>query len=215
MSRQPVYEDILKLARERPGSLFLDVGCCTGGDVKRLVADGWPAGQAICTDIQAGAQFVCSSDLSPLTNSTEFWDVGHRTFKSTPATCLIKFIVGDVLDDAFLTPAPVSTAPLDVAGLTSLTSLHGRLSVIFIYAVFHAFDGAQQAQLAQRLASLLSPEPSSARNPARLRQARAGTSGRAGRCSSCSATAPRAERACEKAYLGQMRWRRGGGAGGG
>ena len=30
VSRQPVYEDILKLARERPGVLFLDIRCCTG-----------------------------------------------------------------------------------------------------------------------------------------------------------------------------------------
>lgn len=50
---------------------------------------------------------------------------------------------------------------MDLASLTSLTPLRGRLSAIHASSFFHLFSEDQQAQLARLLASLLSPEPGS------------------------------------------------------
>ena len=107
--------------------------------------------------------FRASLDLIEV--CTEFWDIGHKVFKSTPESFPVKFIAGDAFDDAFLVRAPVATAPpsdaLDLASITSLTPLHGRLAAIHASSFFHLFGEAQQAELARRLASLLSPTPGS------------------------------------------------------
>ena len=93
--------------------------------------------------------------------------MGHKVFRSTPESFPVKFIPGDAFDDAFLAPGPIVTKalndepPVDVAALTSLTPLRGRLSAIHASSFFHLFSESQQRELAHRLASLLSPEPGS------------------------------------------------------
>lgn len=98
--------------------------------------------------------------------TTEFWDLGHKLFKSTPESFSVPFLAGDVFDSKFLeVAAPVSTAHTTpsppLKDLQSLTPLNGRLSAIHASAFFHLFDEEKQLQLAKALAGLLSPEPGS------------------------------------------------------
>ena len=97
----------------------------------------------------------------------EFWDIGHKVFKSTPETFPVKFLPGDVFDQSFFTSGSIVTEglgndpPLNVAALSSLTPLRGKLSSIHASSFFHLFNEDQQTELAHKLGSLLSPEPGS------------------------------------------------------
>lgn len=97
----------------------------------------------------------------------EFWDIGHKVFKSTPESFPVKFVPGNIFDKSFLEPGPIITetpvnqAAVELTSLTTLTPLRGRLSAIHAGAFFHLFSEEQQAQLAHLLGSLLSPEPGS------------------------------------------------------
>ncbi|TCD62950.1 hypothetical protein EIP91_006213 [Steccherinum ochraceum] len=149
ISRYPAYQDLLRLGRERKGSLFLDVGCCFGNDVRKAVHDGFPMDQAI------------ASDLRP-----EYWDLGHKLFRTTPEEFPVPFLPGDIFDPNFLQIAPPATsAPTtsnpSLKDLRSLTPLNGRLSALHSSAFFHLFDEAQQFAVAKAFAGLLSPEPGS------------------------------------------------------
>jgi hypothetical protein len=138
------------LGRTRAHAILLDIGCCFGNDLRKAVADGFPRGGCI------------ASDLRP-----EFWAFGHRLFRSDAALFPVPFVAGDALDAAFLEPrAPLpadapSASPPDLAALSTLRPLHGRVSAIHASSFFHLFDEAQQAYLARALAPLLSPEPGS------------------------------------------------------
>ena len=84
-------------------------------------------------------------------------------YRSTPENFPATFLVGDVLDDAFLpsgkilTKAPETPCP-DFHSLTSFRPLTGRVSVIYIARFFHLFNEGEQVEVACKLASLLSPE---------------------------------------------------------
>ncbi|KAF8209026.1 hypothetical protein K438DRAFT_1811592 [Mycena galopus ATCC 62051] len=152
MASFPAYDAVLKLSREREGAILLDVGCCFGTDVRKVVRDGYPP------------ENVIASDIVP-----DFWDIGHELFKSTPDTFPVVFLPGNALDTQFLAPFPPLAAPSEITpatlhplvGLTSLTPLRGRISVIHISLVFHLFSEEQQFHLARSLAGLLSPLPGS------------------------------------------------------
>ena len=92
-----------------------------------------------------------------------FWDLGHKLFKTTPETYPAKFLVGDMFDDAHLSPTtPVPSGPQPpVASVNSLTELRGHTSVIYASALFHLFDEEKQLELGKRLAALLDPRPGS------------------------------------------------------
>ncbi|KAF5389546.1 hypothetical protein D9757_004164 [Collybiopsis confluens] len=147
----PNYNHALSLSRTRQNAIFLDVGCCVGNALRKIVADGWPAQNTIGTDLYR-----------------EFWDVGHELFKSTPNSFPAHFIPGDLFDDAVLTTAPISSDPQEsdlklakLQNLTSLTPLRHRVSVIYACNLFHLFTAERQVELAKRLASLLEPSSGS------------------------------------------------------
>ncbi|KIP07663.1 hypothetical protein PHLGIDRAFT_412077 [Phlebiopsis gigantea 11061_1 CR5-6] len=149
ISRLPAYPQLLRLGKERPGALFLDLACCVGNDVRKAVADGFPVNQAL------------ASDLHP-----EFWEMGHKLFMTTPETFPVPFIEADAFDSAYLAPSPLPTAeptaPLPpLSELKTLTPLVGRLAAIHTSAFFHLFPEEKQLELAKRIAPLLSPEPGS------------------------------------------------------
>ena len=79
---------------------------------------------------------------------TEFWELGHKLFRSNPASFPATFVPGDALTDAHLAEHPILptsspptvTAPLpDLHSLTSLNPLAGRVTAIYCGAVFHLF----------------------------------------------------------------------------
>ena len=44
----------MKLGKERPNALFLDMACCVGNDTRKVIADGFPASQVVASDLFAG-----------------------------------------------------------------------------------------------------------------------------------------------------------------
>jgi len=150
MSRiQPAYPRLLKIGKERKGAIFLDIGCCFGNDLRKAIADGFPAENAIASDLHE-----------------EFLQLGHQLFKTTPEQLPAHFIPGNALSQEFLKTVPpfysLSETPVaDLSTLTTLSPLHGHVSVILASSFFHLFDEPQQLELARALAGLLSPEPGS------------------------------------------------------
>ncbi|EGN92922.1 hypothetical protein SERLA73DRAFT_190280 [Serpula lacrymans var. lacrymans S7.3] len=144
LTRHWVYEDVLKLGKTGDDNFFLDIGCCMGTDVRKLVVDGYPPNKVIASDL-------CS----------EFWDIGKKLFKADAEGDKIRFIQEDIteLDPKALEsmPSPDNT----LAAPNTLSDLHQRCSVIHISYVFHFFSKEQQYNLACTLASLLSPKPGS------------------------------------------------------
>ena len=92
-----------------------------------------------------------------------FWDLGHKLFRTTPATFPAKFLAGDAFDDAHLSlTAPIiSGSPPPVASVNTLTELRGHISVIHASALFHLFNEEKQFELSKRMAALLDPRPGS------------------------------------------------------
>lgn len=150
ISRFAVYDEVLKLGRERPGAILLDLGCCFGNDARKAVADGFPMSQVIASDLRS-----------------EFWDLGHELFRDNAETCTLRFVQGDVFSDGFVDPTSETSTTSDDDVLSrcvsqaSLNPLRGRVSAVHASAFFHLFNAAQQRQLAIRCAALLSAEPGS------------------------------------------------------
>ncbi|CCM06727.1 uncharacterized protein FIBRA_09021 [Fibroporia radiculosa] len=149
ISRLPAYKQLLELGQKRAGAMFLDIGCCFGNDVRKAIVDGFPAHQALASDLKA-----------------EFWDLGHHLFNSTPSSFPVKFLPGDALDAAFLEPGPIFTSPPAEAApalttLETLSPLRGHVSAIHASSFFHLFDEPTQTALSRAVAGLLSPEPGS------------------------------------------------------
>ncbi|KAG1750827.1 hypothetical protein EDB19DRAFT_1893347 [Suillus lakei] len=149
LSSLSVYEHILKLGRERPNAVLLDIGCCFGVDARKAAADGFPAKNIIASDIQS-----------------EFLQLSHELFKTTPASYPGCLLPGDAFDPAFLSIAEpsndVSPAPaIDLSSLKSLNPLHGRISAINAIGFFHLFNEEKQLHVAKALAGLLSAQPGS------------------------------------------------------
>ncbi|CDO70894.1 hypothetical protein BN946_scf184829.g2 [Trametes cinnabarina] len=145
----PAYEKVLKLGKERAGAILLDVGCCFGDDVRKAAADGFPAKQIVATDLHP-----------------EYWNLGHKLFRSTKESFPATFVPGDVFDPAHIEVIPPldatpSELPPDLSSLTSLNPLRGHVSVIHASSFFHLFDEETQERVARALASLLSPLPGS------------------------------------------------------
>ncbi|EMD41446.1 hypothetical protein CERSUDRAFT_90010 [Gelatoporia subvermispora B] len=149
IAKLPAYPHLLKLGTERPGAIYLDIGCCLGYDARKAISDGFPVSQVVTSDIRS-----------------EFWEVGHALFRSTPETFPVPFLPGNAFDQDFLkrvAPSyePPSTPAPDLHSLTSLTPLLGHVSAIHASAFIHLFNETQQYQIAESLAGLLSPEPGS------------------------------------------------------
>ncbi|KAF9446310.1 hypothetical protein P691DRAFT_708864 [Macrolepiota fuliginosa MF-IS2] len=152
ISRQPIYQRVLQLSKERPGALLLDIGCCFGNDIRKAVSDGWPVQHALASDLRTG-----------------FWEYGHELFRSTPETFPAAFIAGDAFDPAMILPRepfyidspPIHPRPTELHSLISLNPLQGHITAIHASSFFHLFDGNKQSELARQMATLLSTETGS------------------------------------------------------
>ncbi|EJD47004.1 hypothetical protein AURDEDRAFT_62737 [Auricularia subglabra TFB-10046 SS5] len=146
VTKPAAYGHILKLGRERPGVLFLDIGCCFGTDSRKLVDDGFPASQVVASDYHA-----------------DFWDLGNALFKTTNNKCGIRFISGDVFSDSVIDASgtPLTAPPTSLAQVDSLTPLLGHITAIYASSFFHLFSEERQRLLARRLFALLRPQSGS------------------------------------------------------
>lgn len=88
-------------------------------------------------------------------DSSEFWDLGHKLFRSSSTSFPATFIHADLLDEAQLTPGPPSNDAPDLANLSSLNQLRGHVTAIHAAALFHLFPEEKQRALALALGSLL------------------------------------------------------------
>jgi hypothetical protein len=82
MTWLPAYKRVRELYKERPGAIFVDIGCgcerpklitmadhCfdftykkkkVGQDLRKLSADGWPAENLVAVDVREGTYFSSS-----------------------------------------------------------------------------------------------------------------------------------------------------------
>ncbi|KAH8117790.1 hypothetical protein DFH11DRAFT_1570697 [Phellopilus nigrolimitatus] len=136
MSMNRIYPAVLAAARTSPDSLFLDLGCCMGTDVRKLVLDGYPATRVAGCDLRR-----------------TFIDAGHALFADRD-TCRIAFFTSDIFTLDLADPDPRASAPrLDA--VRSLDELRGRLDHVYAGALFHLFGEGTQRAIAVRLARLL------------------------------------------------------------
>ncbi|KAK0459031.1 uncharacterized protein EV420DRAFT_1541956 [Desarmillaria tabescens] len=144
ISRQPCYQQLLNLGKDRKGAVYADIGCCFGNDPRKAVADGFPVEQVI------------ASDLHP-----EFWELGHRLFKSTAETFPARFIPADIFQLKGLTKEDAPSSIPELFQVQSLAELRGNISAIHTSSFFHLFDEEGQFEIAKIMAALLSSEPGS------------------------------------------------------
>ncbi|KAF9240246.1 hypothetical protein BU15DRAFT_61573 [Melanogaster broomeanus] len=147
--RNPAYEDILKIGREREDAILLDIGCCFSVDSRKAAADGFPACNIVASDLKQ-----------------EFLALSNALFNTSKDTYPGHFVAGDIFDPVVLSVALPSRGVLpsprpDLSALTSLNPLCGRCSVINASAFFHLFTEEKQLHVARALAGLLSSEPGS------------------------------------------------------
>lgn len=141
--------------------------CQVGVDVRKAVTDGFPVENALGSDLHPGrTRSPHRSKCSVLTWMAEYWDLGHKLFKTTAKEFPAHFIGGDAFSPDFFETAPVfdstpNTPAPALSSLQTLTPMNGRVSAIHASSFFHLFDEAKQFELARKLAGLLSPEPGS------------------------------------------------------
>jgi len=104
-------------------AIFLDLGCCLGQDLRKLVYDGAPVSR------------LYGADLQP-----EFIDHGYELWRD---------------EDKF--PRDHFIAPADVFDTSSnaLQQLDGKVSILYVSAVFHLFKLEEQVAIARRCLKLL------------------------------------------------------------
>ena len=154
MSTHPVYEKVISLLRSashkvntdpnsKPtgsegemlvgdGPIFLDLGCCIGQDLRKLLLDcsaSMPSPPSLTSR-------VYGADLLP-----EFIDAAYALFKD-----------GAVMPRSqFVAPADV----FDAAEGNALSRLDGMVDVLHVGAFFHLFDLTRQRMVARRCLRLL------------------------------------------------------------
>lgn len=159
-AKSPVYPSVLSIGRNDPSAIYLDLGCFTGTDSRKVVADGWPAARVIGSDLRR-----------------EWFELGWKLY-GDKERCGVTFLAGDVFDEAFLATSEEhddddggdeeeeatrlsekasSTSSPDLRSLRSLNPLRGRIRCISAFSFFHLFDREPQLVLARKLAALLGP----------------------------------------------------------
>lgn len=170
LSRHPQYPAVLSILRgeskvhslssppspsSQPPQL-LDIGCCLGQDLRKLVFDGIPSSQLIGLDLQKG-----------------FIELGYELFRDR-GRFDARFCVADMLTSeakealaatSTLDPQAQNTEkeserePTASDALLPLSSLRTRFSVVAANSFFHLFNYADQLTIAVRVAQLMRPVP--------------------------------------------------------
>ncbi|KAK0453979.1 uncharacterized protein EV420DRAFT_1481710 [Desarmillaria tabescens] len=133
ISRHPSYQQFLNIGKEHQGVNHANIRSCStvGNNVQKAVVDGYPVQQAIATDLYP-----------------EFWDLGHKLFKSIPESILALFIPADIFELKDLVKQPIVSNP-KLSKVQSSTELSGNISAI------------HELELTEIMAGLLSSTPGS------------------------------------------------------
>jgi len=126
-----MYKVVLEQAKAAPADAvpkLVDVGCCMGTDLRRLLLDGYPSDRSSPT--------LIGCDLR-----AEFIQCGHELYQDGPTSdkpVPITFFQSDLFDER-----------------ATLFSLKGQANYIHTAMVFHLFDQETQLKMAERLVDLL------------------------------------------------------------
>ncbi|PSR90483.1 hypothetical protein PHLCEN_2v4901 [Hermanssonia centrifuga] len=140
MSQNPIYPKVLESGKAG-NTIFIDLGCCMGSDVRKLVADGYPASNVLGCDLRQ-----------------EFIDCGHN-FYNDSETCKIRFFTSDIFEVPYPFSAESALAFTGISQVTGLLQLREAVTHFYTGALFHLFDEATQYALALRVAMLLKRKP--------------------------------------------------------
>ncbi|KAF9567989.1 hypothetical protein CPC08DRAFT_702809 [Agrocybe pediades] len=152
MQRNKIYPHIIEYAQKAPADkapVVLDLGCCMGTDLRKLVQDGYPTNKTNTN--------VYGVDLLP-----DFVSEGYKLYRDGPETSTptpIKFFA----DDIFTVPL-TADGPIAEGTASSLKDLRGKIDILYAGALFHLFDEEKQFALAERLAVLINTKYSADRN---------------------------------------------------
>jgi len=135
MSDNPVYPEVIR-AGQIGTTVFLDLGCCMGTDVRKLVDDGYPGSKVFGCDLRQ-----------------TFIDAGYDLFHDA-GTCKIHFFTSDIFD-VQVTPPSGPPPVANFSSVTELKQLRGAIDHFYAGALFHLFNESTQHAIALRVASTL------------------------------------------------------------
>lgn len=126
ISLDPIYPTVLSRLKDSssPPQTLLDLGCCFGQDIRRLVADGAPS------------EDLYGADLRP-----EYLELGYELFRDK-GRLNAHFLVGDVFDDG------------EGEGGNELKKLDGKIDIIHAASFLHLFTWDEQVQVGMRMVRL-------------------------------------------------------------
>ncbi|CAK7204340.1 hypothetical protein SEUCBS139899_007095 [Sporothrix eucalyptigena] len=128
--RGDLYNRLLKELKTQPGSRFLDIGCCLGQDIRKLVYDGAPASSV------AGAEL-----------NGAFIDLGYDLFRDRDSTAGQMVIVS-----ANILESPTGPS-------SPLHSLVGQFSAVQLGMLLHLFTWEEQITAFENTLVLLRGQP--------------------------------------------------------
>ncbi|KXS20536.1 hypothetical protein M427DRAFT_119692 [Gonapodya prolifera JEL478] len=160
IATNPVYASVLQTRMSTPNDVslpFLDLGTCFGNDLRKLSLDGYP-----------------ESDLFGLDVDEQFWKLGLELYDSPihgdrveegAAGSKLTYLLGDILDDTFLTPDTSETSateslPFPITRNYSprnIDHLKGHFRFIHAGSLLHLFTKSTVPLLLRKTLSLLQP----------------------------------------------------------
>ncbi|CAF9935016.1 MAG: hypothetical protein ALECFALPRED_006214 [Alectoria fallacina] len=127
ISLHPLYPTVLaRLKDSSPPQTFLDLGCCFGQDIRRLVADG------------AHGENLYGADLR-----LEFLELGYELFRDK-GSLKAHFLEGDVFEEGD-----------GAEGGKGLSKLDGKIDVIYAASFLHLFAWEEQVRAGTRMVRLM------------------------------------------------------------
>lgn len=129
-TRGEIYTDIIR--RTQRGQRFLDVGCCLGQDVRKLVHDGAPS------------QNVAGLDLNQ-----QFLDLGHQLFRDADSD--LTFMQADILDGGDGGDGG------DGSRWACERGMREAIDVIHLGMLLHMFNWEQQVQAFRNIIRMSNP----------------------------------------------------------
>ena len=127
ISLHPLYSTVLaRLKNTLNPELFLDLGCCFGQDIRRLVADGVPGERLYGADLRL-----------------EFLELGYELFQDK-ASLKAHFLEGDIFEEDD-----------EAESGKELSKLNGKVDIIHAAAFLHLFDWEEQVRAGTRMVRLM------------------------------------------------------------
>ena len=130
ISLHPLYPTVLaRLRNSSPPQTLLDLGCCFGQDIRRLVADG------------ASGENLYGADLR-----LDFLELGYELFRDK-GTLKAHFLEGDVFEEDAAAESGKELSKLD-----------GKIDIIYAASFLHLFAWEEQVRVGIRMVRLMTED---------------------------------------------------------